>query len=365
MRHVPHAYTQALGPKGRGRRLAARAGAVPRVAAQRVRARSEAASRVTCRESKPAPIASVLGEPRDHLARHTFLGGNFFMLRMLNRYRDVLGVAATAARARRGRARHASPAADGHRIGRPSTASQLAGGQLDCRASSSATGPATSCRPAIRRVASGCTSRSAIATGRAVFESGAVTARGPIVGNDNDADPTRVEPHYDEIRTPDQVQIYESVMADAAGAVDDGPAPGDAVREGQPPAAARLRQGDGRSDIAVRGIGEAGRRLRGERRHAFAMSCRLARRAVRSGSRWSCGISRSRSGGPTTCGSTQGRSRSVSCRSGTRWRPRHRRFSRALSRAWVNSRLIPGFTVLSQADGRTGLRWRRRPPAAP
>ena len=28
------------------------------------------------------------------LARHTFLGGNFFMLRMLNRYRAELGVEA-------------------------------------------------------------------------------------------------------------------------------------------------------------------------------------------------------------------------------------------------------------------------------
>ena len=42
-------------------------------------------------------IASVLGDTRDGLARHTFLGGNFFMLRMLNRYRDELGVAALPA----------------------------------------------------------------------------------------------------------------------------------------------------------------------------------------------------------------------------------------------------------------------------
>ena len=41
-----------------------------------------------------APIASVLGEPRERLARHTFLGGNFFMLRMLNRFRAALGVIA-------------------------------------------------------------------------------------------------------------------------------------------------------------------------------------------------------------------------------------------------------------------------------
>jgi hypothetical protein len=42
----------------------------------------------------PTPIASVLGEPRAGFARHEFRGGNFFMLRMLNRYRDELGVEA-------------------------------------------------------------------------------------------------------------------------------------------------------------------------------------------------------------------------------------------------------------------------------
>src|SRR6478672_6735429 len=40
------------------------------------------------------PITSVLGEPRTGLARHVFVGGNFFMLRLLNRYRVDLGVVA-------------------------------------------------------------------------------------------------------------------------------------------------------------------------------------------------------------------------------------------------------------------------------
>jgi hypothetical protein len=53
--------------------------------------------------------------------------------------------------------------------------------------------------------------------GRAVFESGGVDARGAIAGNDNDVDPLGVEPHYDEIREPGQVQIYESVMRDQEG----------------------------------------------------------------------------------------------------------------------------------------------------
>ena len=53
--------------------------------------------------------------------------------------------------------------------------------------------------------------------GRIVFESGALNMNGSIQGNDNDDDGTRVEPHYTEISRPDQVQIYESVMAGPDG----------------------------------------------------------------------------------------------------------------------------------------------------
>jgi len=51
------------------------------------------------------------------------------------------------------------------------------------------------------------------AAGRLLFESGALSAEGQISGNDGDADGGRVEPHHDEIRSSDQVQVYESVMA--------------------------------------------------------------------------------------------------------------------------------------------------------
>jgi hypothetical protein len=54
--------------------------------------------------------------------------------------------------------------------------------------------------------------------GRPVFESGGITPAGLIQGNDNDADATKFEPHYTEVRQPDQVQIYESIMGDPAGA---------------------------------------------------------------------------------------------------------------------------------------------------
>ena len=55
--------------------------------------------------------------------------------------------------------------------------------------------------------------------GAVVFESGAVSPNGAITGNDNDADPARYEPHYTAITSPDQVQIYEGIMANSDGQV--------------------------------------------------------------------------------------------------------------------------------------------------
>lgn len=47
-----------------------------------------------------------------------------------------------------------------------------------------------------------------------VFESGAVSQNGRITGNANDEDSQRYEPHYELITTPDQVQIYETLLTD-------------------------------------------------------------------------------------------------------------------------------------------------------
>jgi len=55
-----------------------------------------------------------------------------------------------------------------------------------------------------------------------VFESGAVNPDGSVQGNDNDADASKFEPHYTEVRSGDEVQIYESIIADASGRVTTG-----------------------------------------------------------------------------------------------------------------------------------------------
>jgi len=58
--------------------------------------------------------------------------------------------------------------------------------------------------------------------GNTVFDSGALNRDGSIVGNDNDADPARYEPHYREIISADQVEIYEPILKDSQGHVTTG-----------------------------------------------------------------------------------------------------------------------------------------------
>jgi len=161
------------------------------------------------------PISSVFAQPREGLHRHVFVGGNFFLLRLLNRYRNDLGVEAlpveldaSAARTVRNLESQTatvtvqSPAISGGRLNFDVSVQDLTGHKFP-------TG-----YPA-RRAWLHVTVHDA--AGRVVFESGALSASGSIAGNDNDADAARFEPHYTEIRQPDQVQIYESIMGDAAG----------------------------------------------------------------------------------------------------------------------------------------------------
>src|SRR5205814_7941796 len=49
-----------------------------------------------------------------------------------------------------------------------------------------------------------------------------LNADGSIVGNDNDADKERFEPHYREITSGDQVEIFEPILKDSNGKVTTG-----------------------------------------------------------------------------------------------------------------------------------------------
>jgi hypothetical protein len=213
-------YTKALGP--RGEVVGSLPEQVPYLEWQHSAYRSERSCQ-SCHMPEvvqDTKVASVLGEPRPGLSRHTFVGGNFFMLRMLNRYRADLGVEAL-----------------------PGELEANARATLLQLQSDSATISATGSRTSEGMLALVVTVRNLTGhkfptgypsrrswlhvivrdqAGQVVFESGAVQGSGAIAGNDNDADPTGVEPHYEQIGSPDQVQIYESMMVDSAGSVTTG-----------------------------------------------------------------------------------------------------------------------------------------------
>lgn len=167
------------------------------------------------RAGGPVRIASVLGDYRDGLSRHVFVGGNAFMLRIFNRYRDELGVEALPAELE---------------ATAQSTLRQLRDDTATVAVAGVTLGDATLAFTVDVRNLSG----HKFPTGyparrtwlhvkvldqadRVVFESGAVAPDGAIAGNDADADAARFEPHHEEITAPDQVQIYEPILGDPAG----------------------------------------------------------------------------------------------------------------------------------------------------
>jgi hypothetical protein len=164
----------------------------------------------------PLRIASVLGDQRESLARHAFVGGNAHMLRLLNRFRTELGVTApTAELEATARATERQLQQDTATLSVSSP--QLAAGGLTFSLNvSNLTGHKFPTGYPSRRTWLHVTVRDA--RGGIVFESGAITDTGLIRDNDNDADPTKFEPHYEEIASADQVQIYEAILGDRASA---------------------------------------------------------------------------------------------------------------------------------------------------
>jgi len=157
-------------------------------------------------------IASVLGDFRDGLHRHLFVGGNAFVVRMLNRYRAELGVEATSSEL------EATAKATVRQLQEDTATLSIA--------RSERTGTTLNVDVIVRNLTghkfpTGYPARRTWlhftvrdGDGRPVFESGAVNDTGLIQGNDNDADATKYEPHYDRITSADQVQIYEPVLGD-------------------------------------------------------------------------------------------------------------------------------------------------------
>jgi hypothetical protein len=166
------------------------------------------------------PITRVFGTPRAGAARHTMVGANFFLQRVLTRYRDELGVSALP--------QELSVAADrtveyletdSARVTLETVGETSGRVQADVVIENLGGHKLPTAYPS-RRAWIHFVVRDR--DGRVVFESGALHRDGSIQGNDNDADATRFEPHYAEIRTADQVQIFESILGGASGEVTTG-----------------------------------------------------------------------------------------------------------------------------------------------
>jgi hypothetical protein len=168
----------------------------------------------------PVQISRVLGEEREGARLHSFRGGNFFMLQMLNRYRGELGVSALPTELTgnaEGTAKFLATQAATVAIENVSVQAGRFQAEVVVRNKNGHKLPTAfpSRRAWLHFVVRD-------RNGQAVFESGALKPDGSISGNDNDADPSRYEPHYTEISSPDQVEIYESVLGDEQGHVTTG-----------------------------------------------------------------------------------------------------------------------------------------------
>lgn len=163
------------------------------------------------------PVSATLGQPRAGVSQHVFVGGNAYMLRLLNKYRADLGIVAepqeleasalrteTFLKTRTAEVSVGPMAHAGSRTQFAVTVRNLSGHKFPTAYPS---------RRAWLHVTV------SDASGKVVFESGAQRADGAIVGNDNDEDAARFESHHDVIRSAADVQVYESVMVDVAGRV--------------------------------------------------------------------------------------------------------------------------------------------------
>ena len=164
---------------------------------------------------EPSPIASVLGVDRTGVRRHSFVGGNFLLLSMLNRYRDDLSVTALPEemsnavsesmeflQTQSARVTLTDITRHGDILNASVEVQNLTGHKLPTAYPS-------------RRVWLHFVVRDR--NGQVVFESGKLRPDGSIVGNDNDDNPLQYEPHYSRIDRQDQVEIYEDIMKDQAG----------------------------------------------------------------------------------------------------------------------------------------------------
>ena len=169
---------------------------------------------------EPVAVTAVFGPLRQGMHRHEFIGGNFLLQHMLNDYRGDLHTAALPQeliaasgrtvdflKSQSARVTLQDEHQQGGRLSLDVHVENLTGHKMPTAYPSR--------RAWLHVVVQD-------RDGRTVFESGALNPDGSIVGNSNDADPHRYEPHYREITSPQQVEIYEPILGDAHGNVTTG-----------------------------------------------------------------------------------------------------------------------------------------------
>ncbi len=163
------------------------------------------------RAEEALPISHITSQNRyQGISLHNFLGGNVYMLTMLNNFAGELGVEADTSHfrdviaetmdflnSRTARLEILNPQIQDGILTFELSVSNLSG----------------------HKFPTGFPSRRAWlhiivtdAKGKIIFESGGFDRQGMILENDNDLDPARFEPHYERITSPQEVQIYENIM---------------------------------------------------------------------------------------------------------------------------------------------------------
>ncbi len=187
---------------------------------------SDYATKQTCQDchmpvvKEPVAVTALYGQPREGMHRHTFVGSNFVVEGMLQDHRDELATVALPDEMDATMKRTTEFL--------KTQAAKVTIGSIDRTANGVAVEVHVE-NLGGHKLPTAYPSRRAWlhvvvkdAGGRVVFESGSLRPDGSIVGNDNDADPLKYEPHYREITSADQVEIYEPILKDADGKVTTG-----------------------------------------------------------------------------------------------------------------------------------------------
>lgn len=172
-------------------------------------------------EAFGAVVISTMGHrhtgPRYPFARHHFVGGNAFMLALMDTYWEMMDLPVPDRRFDLSLSRVRNQLSD-RTADIQITAVEIQEDRLFVATRvSNRTGH--KCPTGVPARRAWIHLKTTDAEGRVVFESGRPQTDGAIEGNAADNNLLAFEPHYNRIVSSNQVQIYESIMGDAKGAV--------------------------------------------------------------------------------------------------------------------------------------------------